>query len=106
MISQRATEAGNLENGEQGYWFTKGLPLEYRRHAMAKTRADPDRRESFNFYQLLKAVESRIMAAENAEKIAVLPEKDILNVQLIQELRQQRNKLDRQRSPTTGQATV
>ena len=29
LISQRVTEAGNLENGERGYWFVKGLPLEY-----------------------------------------------------------------------------
>ena len=53
---------------------------------MAETEADPDRQKSFNFYQLLKAVESRIMAIENAEQIAVLPEEDALNVQLIQEL--------------------
>ena len=52
LISQKVTDAGNLENGQRGYWFAKGLPLEYRRHAMAKTRADPDRRESFDFYQL------------------------------------------------------
>ena len=50
LISLRATEAGNLENGERGYWFAKGLLLEYRRYAMAKTGADPDRRESFDFY--------------------------------------------------------
>ena len=50
LISQRVTEAGNLENGERGYWFAKGLPLKYRRHAMAKTGAAPDKRSSFNFY--------------------------------------------------------
>ena len=60
----------------------KGLPFKYQRHAMAKMGADPDRQESFDFYQLLKAVESRIMAAENAERIAVLLE-DVLNIQLI-----------------------
>ena len=64
---------------------------------MAKTGADPDRRESFNFYQLLRAVESRIMATENTERMDVLPEEDALNVQLIQELRQQRDELDRRR---------
>ena len=62
---------------------------------MAETGADPDRRESFDFYQLLRAVESRIMAIENAERMAVLPEEEVLNVQLIQELRQQRNELNR-----------
>ena len=50
---------------------------------MAKTGADPDRRESFDFYQLLGAVESRIMATENAKRMNVLPEEDALNVQLI-----------------------
>ena len=37
------------------------------------------------------------MAVENVERMAVLPEEDVLNVQLIQELRQQRNELDRRR---------
>ena len=55
---------------------------------MAKTGADPDRRESFDFYQLLGAVESRIMATENAKRMDVLPKEDTLNIQLIQELRQ------------------
>ena len=49
---------------------------------MAKTGADPDRRESFNFYQLLRAVELRIMARENAKRMDVLLE-DPLNIQLI-----------------------
>ena len=83
LISQRVTEAGNLENGQRGYWFAKGLPLEYRKYAMAKTGADPDRRESFDFYQLLRAVELRIIATENAERVAVLPDADPLNIQLI-----------------------
>ena len=75
----------------------KGLPFEYRKYAMAKTGADPDRRSSFDFCQLLRAVESRIIATENAKRMDVLPEEDPLNIQLIQELRQQRNKLDRRR---------
>jgi hypothetical protein len=29
LISQKVTDAGNLENGQRGYWFVKGLPLEY-----------------------------------------------------------------------------
>ena len=86
LISQKATEAGNLDNRKRGCWFAKGLPLEYQRHAIAKTGADPDRRESFDFYQLLRAVESRIMATENAERMDILLEEDALNVQLIQEL--------------------
>jgi len=49
------------------------------------------------FKRLKEAVELRIMAAENIKRMAVLPEEDVLNIQLIQELRQQGNKLDRQR---------
>jgi hypothetical protein len=29
LISQKATEAGNLDNRKRGYWFVKGLPLKY-----------------------------------------------------------------------------
>ena len=94
LISQRVTEAGNLENGERGYWFVKGLPFEYRRHAMAKTGADPDRRSSFDFCQLLRAVESKIMATENAERMTILPHVNMQEMQLIQEIRQQRNELN------------
>ena len=46
------------------------------------------------FERLKEAVELRIIAAENVKRMAVLPEEDVLNVQLIQELRQQRNKLN------------
>ena len=63
---------------------------------MAKTGANLDRRDSFNFYQLLRAVELRIIATENAKRMDVLLE-DPLNIQLIQELRQQRNELYRRR---------
>jgi len=67
LISQRAAEAGNLENGERGYWFVKGLPFEYQRHAIAKTGADPDRRSLFDFYRLKKVVEDRVRASEAAD---------------------------------------
>ena len=49
---------------------------------MAKTGANPDKRESFNFYRLLRAVESRIIATENAKRMDILLE-DPLNIQLI-----------------------
>ena len=38
------------------------------------------------FERLKEAVELRIMAVENVKRMAVLPEEDVLNVQLIQEL--------------------
>ena len=37
------------------------------------------------------------MATENAKRMDILPKEDTLNVQLIQELRQQRDELDRRR---------
>ena len=61
---------------------------------MAKTGADPDRRSSFDFYQLLRAVESKIMATENAERMTILPHRNMQEMQLIQEIRQQRNELN------------
>ena len=45
------------------------------------------------FKRLKEAIESRMITAENAEQMAVLP-KDVLNIQLIQELQQQRNELN------------
>jgi hypothetical protein len=74
----------------------RGLPIEYRRHAMEKTGAVADEPSTLIFERLKEAVELRIMATESAERMAVL-EEEVLNVQLIQELRQQRNELDRQR---------
>src|SRR3984885_12098108 len=76
LISQKVTDAGNLENGQRGYWFAKGLPLEYRRHAMAKTGADPDRRKSFNFYQLQRAVEDRLNLYEGADRLPKMDPKE------------------------------
>ena len=96
-VSAKAVAAGNLTEQEKGWWFMRGLPIKYRRHAMEKTGAVADEPSTLVFERLKEAVESRIMATENAERMAVLPEEDALNVQLIQELRQQRNELNRRR---------
>ncbi|OCL01020.1 uncharacterized protein K441DRAFT_8929 [Cenococcum geophilum 1.58] len=96
-ISAKAVAAGNLTKQEKGRWFMRGLPIEYSRHAIERTGAVVDKPSTFVFERLKEAVESRIVATENAERMAVLLEEDVLNVQLIQELRQQRNRLDRQR---------
>jgi len=71
LISQRAAEADSLENGERGYWFTKGLPLKYQRHAIAKIGSNPDRRRSFNFYHLKKAIEDQVSANEGANQMSL-----------------------------------
>ena len=73
----------------------QGLPTNYRRHAIEKTGAVADEPSTLIFERLKEAVELRIIATENAERMAVLEE--VLNVQLVQELRQQRNELDRRR---------
>src|ERR1700733_13871344 len=84
----------NLTKKEKGWWFMRGLPIEFRRHAMEIIGAVADEPRTLVFERLKEAVESRIVAVEGAKRMDVLPEEDALNVQLIQELRQQRNKLD------------
>ena len=49
------------------------------------------------FKRLKEAIELRIIAVEGAKRMDVLPEEDALNVQLVQELRQQRNEISRRR---------
>jgi len=61
----------------------RGLPIKYRRHIMEKTGAVADEPSTLIFERLKEAVELRIMAVENAERMAVLLEEDVLNVQLI-----------------------
>ena len=61
----------------------RGLPIKYHRYTIEQTGAVVDKPRTFVFKRLKEAVESRIMAAENAKRMAVLPEEDILNVQLI-----------------------
>ena len=66
----------------------RGLPIKYHRYAIEQVGAVVDKPSTFIFKRLKEAVESRIMAIENTERMAVLPEEDVLNVHLIQELRQ------------------
>jgi len=75
----------------------RGLPIKCRRYAIEKTGAMKDEPSTLIFKRLKKAVESRIVAIEGAKRIDVLPEEEALNIRLIQELRQQRNKLNHQR---------
>ena len=81
-ISAKAVAVGNLTEQEKGWWFMRGLPIEYRRHAMEKTGAVADEPSTLVFERLKEAVELRIMAAESAERMAVL-EEEVLNVQLV-----------------------
>jgi hypothetical protein len=61
----------------------RGLPIKYRRHVIEKTGAVVDEPSTLVFERLKEAVELRIMAIENAERMAVLPEEEVLNIQLI-----------------------
>jgi hypothetical protein len=84
----------------------RGLPIEFRRHVIEQTGAVADEPSTLIFERLKEAVESRIVAVEGAKRMDVLPEEDILNVQLIQKLRQQRpgvhgGALTQQQLPTT-----
>ena len=65
----------------------RGLPIDYRRHIMEKTGAVADEPSTLIFERLKEAVELRIVATESAKRMAVL-EEEVLNIQLIQELRQ------------------
>jgi len=75
----------------------QGLPVKYRRHTMEQIGAVADKPSTLIFKRLKEAVESRIVAIEGAKQMDILPEEDALNVQLIQKLRQQRDKLDHRR---------
>ena len=61
----------------------QGLPIKFRRHAIEKTGAVADEPRTLVFERLKEAVESRIVAVEGAKRMDVLPEEDVLNVQLI-----------------------
>ena len=65
--SAKAVAAGNLSDLERGQWFMRGLPIEYRRHAMEQTGAVADEPNTLVFERLKKAVELRITAAEGVE---------------------------------------
>jgi len=65
----------------------QGLPIKCRRYAIEKIGAIADKPSTLIFKRLKEAVESRIVAAENVKRIAILLEEDVLNIQLIQELR-------------------
>ena len=60
----------------------RGLPIKYRRYIIEKTGAVLDEPSTLIFERLKEAVESRIVAAESAKRMAVL-EEEVLNVQLI-----------------------
>ena len=45
----------------------RGLPIEYRRHAMEKTGAVVDEPSTLIFKRLKEAIKSRIIAIENAK---------------------------------------
>jgi hypothetical protein len=87
-ILAKAVAAGNLTEQEKGWWFIRGLPIKFRRHAIEQTGAVADEPSTLIFERLKEAVELRIVAVEGAKRIDVLPEEDVLNIQLIQELRQ------------------
>ena len=82
-ISGKAVAAGNLTEQEKGWWFMRGLPIEYYRYAIEQIGAVVDKPSTFVFERLKEAIELRIMAVENAERIAVLLEEEALNSQLV-----------------------
>ena len=61
----------------------RGLPIEFRRHALEKTGAIVDEPSTLIFERLKEAVELRIVAIDGAKRIDILLEEDVLNIQLI-----------------------
>ena len=66
-ILSKAVAAENLTKQEKGWWFMRGLPINYYRHAMEKTGAVADKPSTLMFERLKEAIESRIIAAEGAK---------------------------------------
>ena len=79
-ISAKAVAAGNLTEQEKGWWFMRGLPIKFRRHALEKTGAIADEPSTLVFERLKEAVELRIVAIEGAKRMDVLLEEDALNI--------------------------
>ena len=79
-ILGKAVAVGNLTEQEKGWWFMRGLPIKYYRYAIEQTGAVVDKPSTFVFERLKEAVESRIMAVENAERMTIFLEKDALNI--------------------------
>ena len=55
----------------------RGLPIKFRRYVIEIIGAVVDEPSTLMFKELKEAVELRIMAAENAERMAVLLEEDV-----------------------------
>ena len=61
----------------------RGLSIKYYRYVIEQIGAVVDKPSTFIFKRLKEAIELRIIAIENAERITILLERDILNIQLI-----------------------
>ena len=57
----------------------QGLPIRYRRHVIETIGAVADEPSTLIFERLKEAIELRIVAIENAKRIAVL-EEEVLNI--------------------------
>ena len=94
IYSAKAVTAGNLTEQEWGWWFVHRLPIEYCRHAIKKTGAVADKPSTFVFRRLKQAVELKIRTAEDAKQMTAFLEEDAQNIQLVQELWQQKDELN------------
>ena len=58
---------GNLTEQEKGWWFVRGLSIEFCRHAIEIIGAVVDEPRTLVFERLKEAVELRIVAIEGAK---------------------------------------
>jgi hypothetical protein len=82
-ILAKAVAIGNLTEQEKGWWFMRGLPINYCRYVIEKIGAVVDELGTLMFKRLKEAVELRIVAVEGAKRMDVLLEEDALNIQRI-----------------------
>jgi hypothetical protein len=82
-ILAKAVAVGNLTKQEKGWWFIRGLPIDYYRHAIEKIGAIVDKPRTLILKRLKEAVESRIVVIEGAKRMDVLLEEEALNIRLI-----------------------
>jgi len=93
----KAVAAGNLSNLKKGRWFMRGLPIKYYRHIIKKIGAVAYEPSTFVFERLKQTMLLQMTAVEGAERISVLSHENTQEMQLVRELRQQRDEVNRRR---------
>ena len=65
-----------MENWEWGYWFVKEFLFKYLKYTITKTGANLDRRKSFNFYLLKKAIKNKLNLYKGVDYLLIMNPKE------------------------------